>query len=280
MRLISKYKNFVLLNKILISCPLKLLKFHRTKWKRTQKVLKYTLPNVFISKKFELKDYFLKKQKFQSSQKISPSFTSLRLKNFKQKSLKKGKKQKFCDNLIVQIFFKKWFKLSRKYSEKLKIKRLTSQIFDNSLKNSFFKKELEKTESKIFIKQFCKLFIKPLFKINILLTKLSFFRSVYETNQVLQTNKILLNGNPAHSNIFLKKGDVIYFNFSSEIFSQKLVSIFQSSSFFSSFYNFVEVDHYSKTIIILKDYNSLSSEDINLIYKNYLNLKYFTDYFK
>lgn len=279
MRLISKYKNFVLLNKILISCPLKLLKFHRTKWKKTQKVLKYTLPNVFISKKFELKDSFFKK-KIQSSQQISSSFTSLRLKNLKQKSLKKVKKRKFCNNLIVQVSFKRWFKLSRKYSEKLKLKRLTSQIFDNSIKNSFFKKELEKTESKIFIKQFCKLFIKPLFKINILLTKLSFFKSVYETNQVLQTNKIFLNGKPAHSNSFLKKGDLIYFNFSSEFLFTKLVSILKSSSFFSSFYNFVEVDHYSKTIIILKDYNSLSSEDINLIYKNYLNLKYFTDYFK
>jgi hypothetical protein len=280
MRLISKYKNFVLLNKILISCPLKLLKFHRTKWKKTQKVLKYTLPNVFISKKFELKDSFFKKQKFQSPQKKLSSFTNLFLKKSRQKSLKKSKKQNFCNNLIVQVFFKRWFKLSRKYSEKLKLKRLTSQIFDNSIKNSFFKKELKKTQSKIFVKQFCKLFIKPLFKINILLTKLSFFSSLYETNQVLQTHKILLNGKPAHSNNFLKKGDLISFNFSSEIFFTKLVSIFKSSSFFSSFYNFVEVDHYSKTIIILKDYNSLSSEDINLIYKNYLNLKYFTDYFK
>jgi hypothetical protein len=279
MRLISKYKNFVLLNKILISCPLKLLKFHRTKWKKTQKLLKYTLPNVFISKNFHLKDSFFKNKSLKISEKKLKSFSTLRLNKFKQRSLKNFKKTNICNNLIVQVFFKRWFKLNRKYSEQLKLKRLTSQIFDNSIKNSFFKKELEKNRSKTLTKQFCKLFIKPLFKINILLTKLSFFKSIYQANQVLQNNKILLNGKPARSNIFLKKGDLISFNSFSEIFFIKLIFILKSSSFFSFFYNFVEIDHYSKTIIILKDYNSLSNEDINLIYKNYLNLKYFTEHF-
>ena len=78
MRLISKYKNFILLSKVLTPCPLKILTFHRTKWKKTQKVLKYTLKNSFLLNVFKLKDSFFKKKiiknlNFRSIQVLKPS---------------------------------------------------------------------------------------------------------------------------------------------------------------------------------------------------------------
>lgn len=284
MRLISKYKNFISLSKILTPCPTKILTFHRTKWKRTQKILKYALKSTFLARLFKLNDAFFKKKSIKESilLKSIRSSKSTFLAKSKKKFTKvyKIKKSFFSNNLVLQVFFKKWFKLSRKYSEKLRLKKITSQIFDSSIKNSFFKKELKYNKSKFFKKQFCKLFIKPLFKVNILLTKLFFFTSIHEANKVIQNKKILLNEKfITQPNIFLKKGDLISFSLCPKRSFNKMVHILNSSIFFSFFYNFVEIDHYSKTIIILKDYDSLSNEDINLIYKRYLNLKYFTDYF-
>jgi len=281
MRLISKYKNFILLSKVLTPCPLKILTFHRTKWKKTQKVLKYTSKNSFLLNVFKLRESFLKKKiiknlNFRSTRVSKPSSLLVsKKKNFKKfKTKQKG----FSNNLSVQVFFKRWFKLNKKYSENLRLKRITSQIFDSSIRNLFFKTELKKKKSNSLNKQFCKILIKPLFKINILLTKLFFFTSVYEANKVLQNKKVLLNGSLVRQpNVFLKKGDLITF---SEFSFKKLIHTLNSSSFFSFFYNFVEIDHYSKTIILLKDYDSLSNEDINLIYKKYLNIKYFINYFK
>lgn len=147
MRLISKYKNFILLSKVLTPCPLKILTFHRTKWKKTQKVLKYTLKNSFLLNVFKLKDSFLKKKiiknlNFRSIQVLKPSSLLVS----KKKIFKKFKiKQKgFSNNLSLQVFFKRWFKLNKKYSENLRLKRITSQIFDSSIKNLFFKTELKK----------------------------------------------------------------------------------------------------------------------------------------
>lgn len=284
MRLISKYKNFIFLNKILTPCPIKILTFHRTKWKKTQKILNYALKSPFLARFPKLNDAFFKKKSIKNSTLVCGTRFSRKALLFKSKTNSSRnfriKKSYFSNNLVLQIFFKRWFKLSRKYSEKLRLKRVTSQIFDNSIKNLFFKKELKNNRSKFFKKQFCKLFIKPLFKINVLLTKLFFFTSVYEANKVIQNKKILLNEKLiTQPNIFLKKGDLISFSLCSKRSFNKLISILNSSVFFSFFYNFVEIDHYSKTIIILKDYDSLSNEDINLIYKRYLNLKYFTDYF-
>ena len=276
MRLISKYKNFILSNKILISCPLKILKFHRTKWKKVQKLIKNSKKNLFFKKKYKLKNSYLffKKTSF---------LISLKKSSQKKKSTKRFKNKKilFVNNLKAKIFFKRWLKLKKKYSESLKLKRLACQIFDNSIKNKFFKREIKKNnELKFFSRQFILLFIKPLFKINILLTKLFFFKSIYNANQILDNKRVLLNGNYAKPNQFAKKGDIITFSDLSFNHYFKIISSLQSSSFFSFFYNFIEIDHYSKTIIIIKDYNSLSNQDINLIYKKYLNLKYFIDYFK
>lgn len=284
MRLISKYKNFTVLSKILTPCPTKILTFHRTKWKKTQKVLNYTSKNSFLLKLFKLKDSFSKKKLIKNSnfKSMQPS-KNLFLVKSKKKLIKnvRTKKKFFFNNLILQVLFKRWFKLNKKYSENLRLKRITSQIFDNSIKNLFFKKELKGNKSNFFNKQFCKLFIKPIFKVNVLLTKLLFFTSVHEANKVIQNKKILLNGRLiGQPNIFLKKGDLITFSHFSGTSFKKLVDTLNSSVFFSFFYNFVEVDHYSKTIVVLKDYDSLSNQDINLIYKKYLNLKYFIDYFK
>lgn len=274
MRLISKYKSFSLTNKILTSCPLKILKFHRTKWKKVQKSLTHCPKNSFSPRGSKLKGSFIFKNKI----KLLKFY--LFKKNLKQNKSVKSRKVNFIDNLVIKILFKRWFKLNKKYSESLKFKRLISQIFDNSVKNSFFKKELKKNTGKSFDEQFLKVFIKPLFKVNILLTKLLFFKSVYEANQSLGNNRILLNGKFANSNQFLKKGDIITFKkISSKSFS-RIFSVLKLNSFFIFFYNFIEIDHYSKTIVILKDYSSLSKEDTHIIYKNYLNLKYFTDYFK
>jgi hypothetical protein len=271
MRLISQYKNLILTNKIFSPCSLKILKFHRTKWKKIQKLLKYFKKNSFKKNyEYKLKHFSLK---FKKSKKL----TFYLFKKKKKKKFLRFKKRNVFNNLLSRTILKRWYKLRRRHFNDLQLKRVVSQIFDNSIKNSFFKKEINKNKSlKLFTKQFKKVFIQPLFKINILLTKLFFFKNIYQANQLLFSNKILLNNKPSNPNEILKKGDIIRFN----CLPPQILLVLKSSSRYLYFFNFLEIDQYSKTIVILKDFNSLSDSDTHLIYKNYLNLKSFSDYFK
>jgi hypothetical protein len=71
---------------------------------------------------------------------------------------------------------------------------------------------------------------------------LDYFKSPFQSRQAINQNLISVNDNFVSGNYLLKKGDVV------KILTNKIeVSISNSIKFFP----FVEIDYYSKTIVVL-----------------------------
>lgn len=72
----------------------------------------------------------------------------------------------------------------------------------------------------------------------------------------------------------VKQGDIIEFTDCLNI----KYSCFSSRK--SIFYSFVEIDYYTKTIVLIKDFFDLEYKDIALFYENYTNSKKLNDYIR
>ena len=197
---------------------------------------------------------------------------------FKKKIFRKKRKKtiiKFTNNASVKVNFKRYSRIKKSYQNKLKLNHHLLQLFDNA------NKRIEQKRKKLLFKQtqlvdfFNYLIIKPEFKINILLWRLNFFQTPYAAQQSINNKEILLNGKSIKSNVFLKKGDVLTLPFSSfsNLFAfRKTLKNHSLSNFFNTF---LEVDHYTKTIVMIKSFNSLNSSDFSLLNRYFFDLKYF-----
>lgn len=92
---------------------------------------------------------------------------------------------------------------------------------------------------------------------------MDFFISTRDAKKAILNKKIYLNNKLLKSNSFLKKGDVILL--------KKLPNIKTKQNKFTNdkkIMSFLEIDYYTNTVIITKDYKSLTNADIHLIVKN------------
>lgn len=227
MRLQKKYKNFSKLNAVFSRVPLRILKFHRTKWKKIQQL---------ISKKIKKKNLFS------------------------------------CRHLL---FTKKWIFYNSKYSFGVYLKKYFDCIFDKAFSLLFFKKlkflnkKLKKNiEYSIYL-------IRPEFRIDIFFWRLNFFSSCYEARVFINNKKILINNKSVHSNYFLKKGDIISLKFFTCNNKLKLKS-FNNFKIFS----FVEIDYYTNTVVILKDYITLTEKDLRFFFDSFVDINKFKSFIK
>jgi ribosomal protein S4 len=244
MRKYKKYKGFKLSGIIFKKCPLRLLKFRRPKWTILQQQLKTTL---------------LKQQR--------------RFKKTKFKFKKSKRSSSLVNSFLIKNTFKSWSKTKKYYKTGFKNKNILLNRFDRSIQFSFLKKR-----SKFcFLKKdyILNYLVYPEFRIDILLWNLNLFYSSYQARQSINNNEVLVNGKAVKSNTFLKKGDIISFldSGSNNYAFKKIIDSYSKNE---KFLTFVEIDYYTKTIILLKSYNELSSEDIFLLTTEYINVKSFS----
>lgn len=231
MRTVAKYK--FLKKQLLDRAPVRILKFKRSRWVKSKKLIQKI--NTLSKKKSKIK---LKT--------IAGVFVSNR-------ALPKIKSY-YSERIATKITFKQLFDLKGKITT----------IRNHSL-------DFDVVLNRILVKQY--------FKPEILLYKLNFFSSISEAVQFLSTGKVLINLQIKKPNFFLKGGDIITFNCSSfdNFFKKKKIitnQIFLKKSLFS----FLEVDFFTKTIIILKDSSDISSKDYNLFLSTYLNIQHLKDF--
>lgn len=241
MRLRSKYKIYTQSSATLIKYPQRILNFRRSKWKKLQNKLLRSQQSLF--------------------------YTAAKKKRAKQSS------SLFFDNFLNKVPYKFWQKLRGHYKKGLQIKNNIRKLFDDNVHHQFFKKSisLKKTQS---LKNIILLsLVKPLFKIDILLWSLNFYASSYQARQAANNKQILVNNKNINGNYYIKKGDII------NIDSLSLLSnILFKKSLHNFFLTFVEVDYYTKTVIVVKDLNELSFEDLYIVVLHYFDLKKFRDY--
>ena len=198
-----------------------------------------------------------------------------------QKLLLLGKKKKgfFKDNSTLKVKFKSWDRVRNYYKGGLKLKHNFYQLFDSSITKLSIKKNFLSKKNLTTRQKFINTLIKPEFKIDILLWRLNFFRSSYQARQSVNDGEIFLNSkNAIRSNITLQKGDIITFTPKKSLVNFKTNTILKNTYFSKQLSTFVEVDYYTNSIVVLKNFNDLSSDDFRLLIRHYFNLKKFNDY--
>ena len=240
MRLVSKYKNYTRVKIFSKFIPDRISKFKRPKWK---KVLR-------------LKKLFFKKK------------------------LKRGKKKKrkvyIYNPLKKSLRIKKWHRLKSFYREGLNLKRRFDVLFDNQFSIKNYKKISLKLQKNFRVNSFLlKFLVKPLFRLDILLWKLKFFSSSYESSQYIKKGFVFINSSKLLNNQYiLSYGDIVQLN------GNFLDKRFYTLPKINSFFNFIEFDYYNKSFIVIKNFEDYFSDYCMLLFHKRLNLKKFLKYVK
>jgi len=230
----------------------KLCKFKRSKWKPVTRFLKKRL------KKWSR--FFLNKRRLRKTNGLVLDYK----KKYRAKFLPVG------NQYLLWRSRTRFLNLRYGYRNAFSLKKNVFYLFSRSLPISFFKNSLVN-------KYLCwqRMLIRPIFRVDIFLWKIKFFVSVRSAQQYIKANGVYLNGLLKKTYFFLKKGDVL--NLTSHLvfktFRKKFGKIF--------FFSFCEIDHYTRSIIILKDFLSFSKIDTSFVHhRNSIPLQGFVRYLK
>ena len=81
-----------------------------------------------------------------------------------------------------------------------------------------------------------------------------------------------VNEKKVNGNLSLKKGDIISFNFSKIQSNLNFLNFFQRLLNNNLFYSFIEIDYYTKTIVILKNVGDITVYDLNLLVTDFFDV--------
>jgi len=174
----------------------------------------------------------------------------------------------YKNNFVTRISLKYWVKLKWNYKNSLLLKSLSKQFSDGLIKT-----HSNRLLRNRFHYRFLDYLIKPYFKIDVLLWKLNFFNSRYESRQFINEGFVLVNNKKVKPNLFVKKGDFITFSNESFTHTPQNYIINNQSAFGITFFTFIEADYYSKSFVIIKDSYDLSKEDFYFLTKTYFDIK-------
>lgn len=186
---------------------------------------------------------------------------------FYKNILKKRDKKRsyFIDYSIIGC--KKYGGFQKKFSfgMNLKLRRLLSQHFDCAIKFHNFKRSILKNlkagnNSNVNVIKEILMYFE--YRLDILLYRLSFFSSAYESRKYINSSLILVNNKICNNhNYIAKKGDIINII----KLDKPLNEILQRKISISHFNSFLEVDYYTRTAIVVKDLSEITSYDLALI---------------
>lgn len=188
--------------------------------------------------------------------------------------IKSSLPSQFINNSILKVNYKAWEKIKSHYKEGIQAKKGLLNFFDNNFSSSYYKKEFSLAKKKMFSDFISMLLAKPLFKLDILLWKLCVFNSPFESRQAVRNGFVLINNQPCTDIVRLKVGDIISFSNKVNLKRYEFNSRFDCFFLFS----FLEVDYYSGTVIIIKNFTQLSTEDFSTLIFDSVNIKAFQDY--
>lgn len=194
-----------------------------------------------------------------------------KLQKFIKTNNKKTQESIKINNIILKPEFKTWSKIKTQYKDGLLLKRVIFLFFDNSITISFFKREFNLYKNNKY-NAFISTFIKLLFRLDILLWKLNIFDSSFAAKQKIYAKKIKKNFANLSKVPFVRKGDVI------SIPHLTCTNLVEKNFVF--LYSFIELDTYTNTIVVLKDFNDFNQEDLFLLLEDHITIKKFIDYIK
>ena len=159
----------------------------------------------------------------------------------------------------IKTFFKfdrvvcrraRWIYNSKNFRSNLNLRNRVHQYYDGVFPNSFFKKELK--NQYLYLDFIRHSFIKPEFRLDVILWRLNFFSSPYSARIAILKNDVLVNDGVAWFSDYLKQGDVVFVKTASNL---KYLRDLKISKF--ALNSFIEVDYYCNTFIVLQDYSTM-----------------------
>jgi len=176
-------------------------------------------------------------------------------------------KRNFSNPINITIRQRNWGNLNL-VKTKILIKKQIKEIYDNSFKYQIIKNKIKKLKNLNNLLILKKIIIKSEFRIDILLWRLCVVENVFIARHYINIGLIKVNNNNITNNYILKKGDFVQFNFLKSNFieqSNKIIKIY-------NFNNFIIIDQYTKSLLILKNFDELSIEDISIYLKTYFRI--------
>lgn len=173
------------------------------------------------------------------------------------------KKKKSLLNFKISLPQARWINYKRRYGFGVRLKKYFDCLFDKAFSYIFFKKLQFLNKKHIKDLEYSIYLIRPEFRIDIFLWRLNFFSSCYEARSFIHNKEIKLNESViSHANYFLKCGDVISFN-SKKFYTKSKFKLFLNKRI-SNFklFTFLEIDYYTNTFFILKDFRHLTRQDL------------------
>lgn len=214
------------------------------------------------------------------------TFLKIKLKQLRKKPKSFYKSQiKFILNNIFFNFVKvstkiaSWNRLRFNFKSTLWMKFSVLKYFNSCFSIAFFKRLKSKTKNRVY--NLSLFFIKPEYRLDILLWRLKFFISPYLVRNALRLSLIYIYSKFNNYNLkfptynyFVKAGDLIRINIKLFHFKTALLH------FIKSFYipSFIEIDYYLNSVIVLKNLNQLTHLDLNSIIKEPLCLYKFKNF--
>ncbi len=180
-------------------------------------------------------------------------------------------RKKFSNTNKIKIRFLSYKRKKQNFKNNLKSKQLLYQIFLDSFNFKLFRKIVlsEKKRKNIKLNVLLSLFLKIEYRIDVALSKLFFFSSLLEARNYIKNGNVLVNNKKVVQNYFLKEGDVVQIKNDSLNSTKKILSRNKKTSYFHTFF---EIDYYTKTFIVLKNFINLSNLDTSLFLYEVNNL--------
>jgi hypothetical protein len=200
----------------------------------------------------------------------------------KKKSLKFNKIKEIKKNILKNFFFNfiavkskinSWQRLRFFFKESLFMKNAVRKYFDGQFSLSYFKKSFKKPHTRCF--SISSVFIRPEFRLDILLWRLKIYSSVFFSKRAIRNKKVTVNGLNKNFDFYLVKGDIIKF---SQVKTYNLKKYFLKYFKIIFIPSFIELDFYTNTIVVLKSFNNFKISDFSSVIKEPLCLHKFKNY--
>mgnify|MGYP003966787533 CR=1 FL=1 len=253
-----KYNKFKFVNRFYIYPYFfhnRIFQFKRPKWIGAQKKL-LNLETQIKNLKFSRQS----KKKFFKFNKIKEIKTNI-LKNF------------YFNFIAVKSKINSWQRLRFFFKESLFMKNAVRKYFDGQFSLSYFKKSFKKPQTRCF--SISSVFIRPEFRLDILLWRLKIFSSVFFSKLAIRNKQVTVNGLTKNFDFYLVKGDIIKFNQTKTYSLKKYFLKYFKIIFIPSF---IELDFYTNTIVVLKSFNNFKIGDFSSVIKEPLCLHKFKNY--
>jgi ribosomal protein S4 len=178
-----------------------------------------------------------------------------------------NRKPRLLNLHVIKNSFKVWVRVKKHHKLLVNNRKILSCIFDGAVKldKIFSKKKISKLK-------IVDCFLKLYFRVDILLNLLNLFSTSYQAREFINNGNLLVNKKFVRANYFLRRGDLVEFNkiYLKDASFKYIVKKFSENLRIN---NFLEVDYYSGSFIVIKDFDSFSKDDLSLGVTNFLSTR-------